>query len=87
VTEKQNDSIGTCTPLIPGGAPIQAEVIYAGRREPAASIEDVVSRRLGLQYFSWRDSIHAAPVVGPLMAEELHWPEAQAQEAISQYVE
>lgn len=74
-------------PVIPGGAPIQAEVVYAVREELAATIEDVISRRLGLQYFSWRDAIHAAPVVGSLMAEELDWTAAQTSDAITRYVD
>ena len=74
-------------PVIPGGAPIQAEVVYAVREELAATIEDVISRRLGLQYYSWRDAIHAAPVVGSLMAQELHWTAAQERDAVTRYVE
>src|SRR5258708_30790888 len=64
-------------PLIPGSAQIQAEVVYAVREELAAKIEDVISRRIGLQYYSWRDAIKAAPVVGSLMAQELQWTSAQ----------
>jgi glycerol-3-phosphate dehydrogenase len=74
-------------PLIPGSAQIQAEVVYAVREELAASIEDVISRRIGLQYYSWRDAIKAAPVVGCLMAQELQWTNVQLQEAVTRYVE
>ena len=74
-------------PLIPGGAPIQAEVVYAVREELAAGIEDVISRRIGLQYYSWRDAIRAAPVVGSLMAAELGWSNREASEAIAGYVQ
>jgi glycerol-3-phosphate dehydrogenase len=74
-------------PLIPGSAQIQAEVVYAVREELAAKIEDVISRRIGLQYYSWRDAIKAAPVVGSLMAQELQWTGAQEREAVNHYVE
>jgi len=74
-------------PLIPGSAQIQAEVVYAVREELAATIEDVISRRIGLQYYSWRDAIKAAPIVGSLMAQELQWTDVQAQEAVTRYVE
>jgi glycerol-3-phosphate dehydrogenase len=74
-------------PLIPGSAQIQAEVVYAAREELAAKIEDVISRRIGLQYYSWRDAIKAAPVVGSLMAQELQWTSAQEREAVNHYVE
>ena len=74
-------------PLISGIAQIQAEVVYGVREELAANIEDVISRRMGLQYYSWRDAIKAAPVVGYLMAQELNWTSAQEHEAVTRYVE
>ena len=73
-------------PLISESAQIQAEVVYAAREELAADIEDVISRRIGLQYYSWRDAIKAAPLVGSLMAQELQWTSAQEREAVVRYV-
>ena len=73
--------------LIPGSAQIQAEVVYGVREELAANIEDVISRRIGLQYYSWRDAIKAAPAVGSLMAQELQWTSAEEHEAATRYVE
>jgi len=73
--------------LIPGSAQIQAEVVYGVREELAANIEDVISRRIGLQYYSWRDAIKAAPAVGSLMAQGLQWTSAQEHEAVTHYVE
>jgi len=73
--------------VIPGSAQIQAEVVYGVREELAANIEDVISRRIGLQYYSWRDAIKAAPAVGSLMAQELQWTSAQEHEAVTHYVE
>jgi len=57
------------------------------REELAATIEDVISRRIGLEYYSWRDAIKAAPVVGSLMAQELRWTTAQEHQAVTRYVE
>jgi len=74
-------------PLIPGGAPIQAEVVYAVREELAQTIEDVLSRRTGLQFYSWRDAEKAAPVTGSLMARELRWTAAQEHEAVTRYTD
>jgi glycerol-3-phosphate dehydrogenase len=74
-------------PLISESAQIQAEVVYAAREELAATIEGVISRRIGLRYYSWRDAIKAAPVVGSLMAQELRWATAQEHEAVTRYVE
>jgi glycerol-3-phosphate dehydrogenase len=87
VLELTRTNANLAQPLIPGSAQIQAEVVYAVRGELAATIEDVVSRRLGLQYYSWRDAIKAAPVVGSLMAQELQWPSAQERDAVTRYVE
>lgn len=74
-------------PLIPASAQIQAEAVYAVREELSATIEDVISRRIGLQYYSWRDAIKAAPVVGSLMARELQWTGLQEHQAVTGYVE
>ena len=53
----------------------------------AATIEDVLARRIGMQLYSWRDAIQAAPVVGSLMAEELSWASSFTGAAITHYVE
>ena len=87
VLELTRTNSGLAQPLIPRSAQIQAEVVYAVREELAAKIEDVISRRIGLQYYSWRDAIKAAPVVGFLMARELQWTSAQEREAVNHYVE
>jgi glycerol-3-phosphate dehydrogenase len=74
-------------PILAGFPAIKAEVVYAVRHEMAATIEDVLARRIGMQFYSWRDAIDAAPVVGSLMAAELHWAGAYTSEAITRYVE
>jgi glycerol-3-phosphate dehydrogenase len=73
-------------PILSGSAPIRAEVVYCVRNELAVTIEDVLARRLGVQFYSWRDAIHSAPIVGSLMAEELHWSNDQTKSAIANYV-
>jgi glycerol-3-phosphate dehydrogenase len=57
------------------------------RQELAATVEDVLARRLGLQFYSWRDAIKAAPVVGSLMAAELHWSNDATRAAVTSYVQ
>jgi glycerol-3-phosphate dehydrogenase len=66
---------------------IKAEVVYAVRHEMAATIEDVLARRIGMQLYSWRDAIQAAPVVGSLIAQELSWTSSFTRTAIMHYVE
>ena len=51
------------SPIADGALPVQAEVVYCVRQEMAASVEDVLARRLGLQFFDWNMSLKAAPVV------------------------
>jgi glycerol-3-phosphate dehydrogenase len=74
-------------PILEGRPAIKAEVVYAVRHEMAATIEDILARRIGMQLYSWRDAIEAAPVVGALMAEELHWTSSFTRAAITHYVE
>ena len=74
-------------PILAEPPAIQAEVTYSVRYEMAATIEDVLARRLGIQFYSWRDSIDAAPTVAGLMAEELGWTSAFTNAAIRAYVE
>jgi glycerol-3-phosphate dehydrogenase len=74
-------------PIIAGFPALQAEVLYAVRSEMAATIEDVLARRVGMQLHSWRDAMEAAPVVGMVMAGELGWDAAHKETAVQQYVE
>ena len=73
-------------PILTGHPAIQAEVVYSSRHEMATGIEDVVARRIGLQLFSWRDAVRAAPVVSHLLAEELGWSTSQMHVAVDEYV-
>jgi len=73
-------------PILAGSPPIQAEVVYSVREELAASLEDVLARRLGIQFYSWREAIQSAPAVAMRMAEELRWSSEQTNAAIAAYV-
>ena len=72
-------------PLVDGLAPLRAEVVYAARNEMAASIEDVLARRIGLQFYSWRDAIKAAPAAAQLLAREFGWTDAATSESATDY--
>ncbi len=72
-------------PIVAGSPSIQAEIVYSIRYEMAASIEDVLARRLGLQWFSWNSAIAAAPLVGSYLAQEYGWSSTQAQQAVREY--
>ena len=64
---------------------IRAEVIYAAREELAATIEDVLARRLGVQFYSWRTAREAAPAVGVLLGAELGWSADQIASSVDAY--
>jgi glycerol-3-phosphate dehydrogenase len=81
---KQNHNLAE--PILAGTPPIQAEVIYSIRHELAATLEDILARRLGIQFFSWREAIRSAPPVASLMAQELRWSSEQAKSEIAKYV-
>jgi glycerol-3-phosphate dehydrogenase len=72
-------------PIVAGAPGIQAEIVYSIRHEMAASIEDVLARRIGLQWFSWNSAIAAAPLVGSYLAREHGWPAGQTQQAVREY--
>jgi len=86
VLELTQEDRNLAEPILAGSPAIQAEVVYSVRKELAATLEDVIARRLGIQFYSWRDAIHAAPVVATFMAEELHWSSDQAKSEVVTYV-
>jgi glycerol-3-phosphate dehydrogenase len=72
-------------PIIAGLPPIQAEIVYAIRCEMATCIEDVLARRIGLQWFGWRPAMAAAPVVGAYLAQEYGWSADETAQAVRDY--
>ena len=87
VVQLGRENTALLEPIATGHPAIQAEVVYSVRKEMAATIEDVLARRLGIQLYSWRVAVEAAPVVASLMAAELQWTGATRQAAITGYLE
>ncbi len=54
---KKDPSLGK--PIVEGLTPIRAEILHSVC-EMAATIEDVLSRRIGLEFFSWKASREAS---------------------------
>jgi len=73
-------------PIVAGLAPIRAEIVQ-GARDMAVTIEDVLARRTGLEFFDWRSAMEAAPVVGTILGQQLGWSAEHTRSAIGQYVE
>lgn len=74
-------------PILEELAPLRAEVVYCVRNEMAITIEDILFRRLGVQLYSWRSAIHAAPAVASILADELGWSYEFERSATRQYVD
>ncbi len=72
--------------LCEGCKAIQGEVIWQLRREMVRTIDDVLSRRLRLEFTDLALAEAAAPVVGRLMAWELGWDETTEQAAVDEYL-
>jgi glycerol-3-phosphate dehydrogenase len=73
-------------PLVKGLAPLRAEVAFAARFEMAMTVEDVLARRIGLQFYGWSEAIAAAPPTADVLAHELGWSEVERANALSEYV-
>jgi glycerol-3-phosphate dehydrogenase len=82
---REDPSLGS--PIVEGSPHIQAEVIYCVREEMAVSIEDILVRRLGLQFYDWRLSAQAAPVVGHILSRELGWSPARVRTEVTAYID
>jgi glycerol-3-phosphate dehydrogenase len=52
----------------------------------AATIEDILMRRTGLQFYSWDAAIAAAAPAGELLGAELGWTPDQMQSSVDAYV-
>ena len=87
ILELIRENAALASPIIDGSPHIHAEVVYSVREESAVCIEDILSRRLGLQFYDWRLAAHAAPVVGEILAKELGWSTAQTKSEVDGYVD
>jgi glycerol-3-phosphate dehydrogenase len=72
--------------LITGYPAIRAEIAYSARHEMAATLDDVLERRIGLQFYSWKSAMAAAPVAASVMRREMGWNDAETERAVADYV-
>ncbi len=87
VLDLAQEDASLLTPLVEGAPQIKAEVVYSVREEMALSLEDVLSRRLGLQYFDWRLAVQAAPAAARILARELGWCADRTRMEVGVYTE
>jgi glycerol-3-phosphate dehydrogenase len=64
-----------------------AELQYIVSQEMAYTIEDVISRRWGVDLQHWEDAILLATPVGNWMAKHLHWSAQQQARYTSEYIQ
>ena len=73
-------------PIVAGFPAIQAEIAYSARHEMAAALDDVLERRTGVQFFSWKTAMEAAPVAAAVMQKEMGWDTAHRRREVDDYV-
>jgi glycerol-3-phosphate dehydrogenase len=83
VLEIANESEELKKPLIDELPHIEAEVVYAARAEMAATVEDFLARRTRICLLARGDVRACAARVAALMAGELGWSSAEAEEALA----
>ena len=64
---------------------IEAEIVFCIRYEMAETIEDLLARRTGSQFYGWKAAIEAAPRAAELLAQEKHWEASRTAAALSEY--
>jgi glycerol-3-phosphate dehydrogenase len=64
---------------------IEAEIVFCIRYEMAETIEDLLARRTGSQFYGWKEAIEAAPRAAELLAQEKHWEASRTAAALSEY--
>lgn len=73
-------------PIYPGSEVLAGEVLYCIRNEMAQCIEDLLARRIGIQFHSWKNAVAAAPIAGKLLGRELGWTDEATGRAIDAYI-
>jgi len=73
-------------PVVDGYPAIQAEIAYAVRFEMAATLDDVLERRTGLQFYGWQSARDAAPAAAAVLQREMGWDDAQTRREVSEYI-
>jgi len=64
---------------------VAAQVVYAVGHEMAATVDDVLARRIGLELWGWREALSAAPATAALIGGELGWTPDEVTRAAAEY--
>ena len=71
--------------VVPDLPYIMAEVVYACRHEMAIQLDDVLVRRLHVNFEDWKHGLEVAPAVADAMARELGWNAEQTAQQVVRY--
>src|SRR5258708_18028729 len=63
---------------------IEVEIVFCIRYEMAETIEDLLARRTGSQFYGWKAAIEAAPRAAELLAQEKHREASPTAAALSE---
>jgi glycerol-3-phosphate dehydrogenase len=74
-------------PIVPDLPYVLAEVAYACRSEMAMTLDDVLTRRLHLNFEDWSQGVQPAPMVAHVMSRELGWTAREAEAQVATYRE
>lgn len=85
-----NEDKSLAQPVVPDLPYTFAEVVYACRYEMAMTLQDMIVRRLHLNFEDWTRGVAPAPAIAKVMAQELGWSwnvEAKQVENYRKFVE
>ena len=74
-------------PIVAGLPYTGAEVLFAAREEMAGTLDDVLSRRTRAVIQRAQPTLEAASAVATLIAPDMGWSEAEAQEQVARFTE
>ncbi len=74
-------------PIVPDLPYLMAEVVYACRFEMAIKLDDILSRRLHLNFEDWSRGVSCAPAVAETMGRELGWSAQDKAAQVARYAQ
>ena len=66
---------------------LMAEVVYACRHEMAIKLDDMLARRLHLNFEDWTRGVACAPAVAEVMGRELGWSAQEKAAQVTRYTQ
>ena len=80
-----NENKSLAQPIVPDLPYTFAEVVYACRYEMALNLQDMIVRRLHLNFEDWSRGVAPSPAVAQVMARELGWGADETAQQVTRY--